>query len=191
MARTKTTERKRVNQSDKPYSCNHCETRFIRKTYLNVHIKKFHERSTSQEQVKSTALVPKNVIKVLNYSDDDWTDPEISLDEPLREQASNTDSELGNSRNEKDCDSVVNDLVVSESDSDLVQENKAKKVESPSDMQIEIEAEEPQDLSKVQKEQEVENTVCIDAIQEKGGWSGGAMVLGKLPVPGRPTIWIQ
>ena len=24
-----------------------------------------------------------------------------------------------------------------------------------------------------------------------GGWLGGAMVLGKLPVPGRPTIWIQ
>ena len=23
-----------------------------------------------------------------------------------------------------------------------------------------------------------------------GGWSGGAMVPGKLPVPGRPTIWI-
>ena len=23
-----------------------------------------------------------------------------------------------------------------------------------------------------------------------GKWSGGAMVLGKLPVPGRPTIWI-
>ena len=26
--------------------------------------------------------------------------------------------------------------------------------------------------------------------QGEGGWSGGAMVLGKLPVPGRPTIWI-
>ena len=25
----------------------------------------------------------------------------------------------------------------------------------------------------------------------KLGWSGGAMVLGKLPVPGRPTIWIK
>ena len=24
----------------------------------------------------------------------------------------------------------------------------------------------------------------------KRGWSDGAMVLGKLPVPGRPTIWI-
>ena len=59
MARTKTTERKRVNQSDKPYSCNHCGTRFIRKTYLNVHIKKFHE-------VKSTALVPENVTEVFN-----------------------------------------------------------------------------------------------------------------------------
>ena len=23
------------------------------------------------------------------------------------------------------------------------------------------------------------------------GWSGGAMVLGKLPVPGRPTIWLM
>ena len=22
------------------------------------------------------------------------------------------------------------------------------------------------------------------------GWWGGAMVLGKLPVPGRPTIWM-
>ena len=22
------------------------------------------------------------------------------------------------------------------------------------------------------------------------GWLGGAMVLGKLPVPGRPTVWI-
>ena len=24
----------------------------------------------------------------------------------------------------------------------------------------------------------------------KWRWSGGAMVLGKLPVPGRPTIWM-
>ena len=23
------------------------------------------------------------------------------------------------------------------------------------------------------------------------GWSGGAKVLGKLPVPGRPTIWLS
>ena len=28
------------------------------------------------------------------------------------------------------------------------------------------------------------------SLWETGGWSGGAMVLGKLPVPGRPTIWI-
>ena len=28
------------------------------------------------------------------------------------------------------------------------------------------------------------------AILLSTGWSGGAMVLGKLPVPGRPTIWI-
>ena len=24
-----------------------------------------------------------------------------------------------------------------------------------------------------------------------GGWSGGAMALGKLPVPGRPTVWMM
>ena len=29
-----------------------------------------------------------------------------------------------------------------------------------------------------------------DILQWKRGWSGGAKVLGKLPVPGRPTIWI-
>ena len=29
---------------------------------------------------------------------------------------------------------------------------------------------------------------CI--FEEFRGWSGGAMVLGNLPVPGRPTIWI-
>ena len=29
---------------------------------------------------------------------------------------------------------------------------------------------------------------CLSQIQR--GWSGGAMVLGKLPVPGRPTIWM-
>ena len=27
-------------------------------------------------------------------------------------------------------------------------------------------------------------------ILNRGGWSGGAMVLGKLPVPGRPTLWM-
>ena len=38
---------------------------------------------------------------------------------------------------------------------------------------------------------------CVYGIQHyghlfKGGWgrSGGAMVLGKIPVPGRPTIWM-
>ena len=27
-------------------------------------------------------------------------------------------------------------------------------------------------------------------ILSSGGWSGGAMALGNLPVPGRPTIWM-
>ena len=27
-------------------------------------------------------------------------------------------------------------------------------------------------------------------LRDDGVWSGGAMVLGKLPVPGRPTIWM-
>ena len=29
--------------------------------------------------------------------------------------------------------------------------------------------------------------ICYTCLR---GWSGGAMVLGKLPVTGRPTIWI-
>ena len=39
------------------------------------------------------------------------------------------------------------------------------------------------------------NFICILLYQcfshFKRGWSGCAMVLGKLPVPGRPTIWIR
>ena len=30
----------------------------------------------------------------------------------------------------------------------------------------------------------------LESFIVRQGWSGGAMVLGKLPVPGRPTIWI-
>ena len=33
-------------------------------------------------------------------------------------------------------------------------------------------------------------TIIIITRHHLRGWSGGAMVLGKLPVPGRPTIWI-
>ena len=38
------------------------------------------------------------------------------------------------------------------------------------------------------------NTACNLLVHfnliPRAGWSGGAMVLGKLPVLGRPTIWI-
>ena len=32
--------------------------------------------------------------------------------------------------------------------------------------------------------------MVLGKLQAPGGWSGGAKVLGKLPVPGRPTIWV-
>ena len=34
------------------------------------------------------------------------------------------------------------------------------------------------------------SSLCLLSSTPVRGWSGGAMVLGKLPVPGRPTIWI-
>ena len=33
-------------------------------------------------------------------------------------------------------------------------------------------------------------SIAVLSFKINGGWSGGAMVLGKLPVPGRPTIRI-
>ena len=33
-------------------------------------------------------------------------------------------------------------------------------------------------------------SVIIAVSLERKGWSGSAMVLGKFPVPGRPTIWV-
>ena len=32
--------------------------------------------------------------------------------------------------------------------------------------------------------------ISLGLLSDSWGWSGGAMVLGKFPVPGRPTIWI-
>ena len=29
-----------------------------------------------------------------------------------------------------------------------------------------------------------------DLVDQRWGWLGGVMVLGNLPVPGRPTIWM-
>ena len=36
----------------------------------------------------------------------------------------------------------------------------------------------------------VHNHVSLIYLPLPGGWSGGAVVLGKHQVPGRPTIWI-
>ena len=35
-----------------------------------------------------------------------------------------------------------------------------------------------------------DSTLAYIGSSFRGGWSGGAMVQCKLPVPGRPTIWI-
>ena len=36
----------------------------------------------------------------------------------------------------------------------------------------------------------LESLLMFESLTKRRGWSGGAMVLGKLPVPGRPTILI-
>ena len=36
----------------------------------------------------------------------------------------------------------------------------------------------------------VNTLFLLFSFNNKGGWSGGAMVLGNLPVPGRPTVWM-
>ena len=37
---------------------------------------------------------------------------------------------------------------------------------------------------------DIRATWNVGASEVCRGWSGGAMVLGKLPLPGRPTIWM-
>ena len=62
MAKTKTTKRKSVQPIDKPFAC-HCGTRFLRQTYLNVHMRKFHPEeipeSKSMPRVGKAELVSK------------------------------------------------------------------------------------------------------------------------------------
>ena len=53
MAKTKTMKRKSIQPVDKPFAC-HCGTRFIRQTYINVHMKKFHP-----EEIPESKSVPR------------------------------------------------------------------------------------------------------------------------------------
>ena len=44
-------------------------------------------------------------------------------------------------------------------------------------------------LGQIEQSRNIDFIIFSDSLSVRG-WSGGAMVLGKLPVPGRPTIWI-
>ena len=40
------------------------------------------------------------------------------------------------------------------------------------------------------RRERIDESKNVQTTPNRWGWSGGAMVLGKLPVPGRPAIWI-
>ena len=115
MAKTKLTKRKLVKKEDKPFAC-HCGTRFIKRVYLNAHIRKFHgtqveipnseQPSTSKaaDHQPSTSKATDN--QNWNLSDlEDWSDPEIELLDPVRDPESEGD-EMEND-NENDTDGEV------------------------------------------------------------------------------------
>ena len=96
MAKTKMTERKRkvVPNKEKPFICGTCGTRFLRRTYLNVHNKKFHANEV--DTVKKNPIptdatgspIPVCVPKPGTSSGkesfllEDWSSPDIELLEP-------------------------------------------------------------------------------------------------------------
>ena len=76
MAKTKVTKRKHVKNEGKPFAC-HCGTRFLKRIYLNAHIKKFH---LEKKEAPSTSIISYEI-----EDDFDWSDPDIELLEPGRE----------------------------------------------------------------------------------------------------------
>lgn len=77
MAKTKITKRKCVEKEEKPFLCK-CGTRFLKRIYLNAHIKKFHAdvQSSSGNTSSELSLVRDN------FEGSDWSDPDIELGEP-------------------------------------------------------------------------------------------------------------
>ena len=129
MAKTKMTERKVkvVQTKDKPFACETCGTRFLRRTYLNVHMKKFHESKEETNKVhesketKTSHESKKETIKDITGSpslspgpstskqDDgflleDWSSPDIQLleEEEASEQEQSGSESVDNCCNEKD-----------------------------------------------------------------------------------------
>lgn len=167
MAKTKTTTRKRVKPADKPFGC-HCGTRFLKRAYLNAHIRRFHSGGDIPAATTSEQIPEKCETEAFSYSDEDWTDPDISLEEPVTQSESS--SELKES-DIKDCDSIEKDLAVSDSDLEEVQnEEDDKKTNSPSDIKTEEECKDAAEISSgVQQEERIKKTEFVQKQKEKSG----------------------
>ena len=65
MVKTKITPRKapakKPQETEKPFSCVTCGTRFMKRAYMNVHIKKFHTGS-SYSKIVSPSTSSKSVV---------------------------------------------------------------------------------------------------------------------------------
>ena len=117
MARTKTTKKKCTQPQDKPFAC-HCGTRFIKRIYLNAHIKKFHldktEDGINNQNVDSENRSSKvmdceesSISSVMNFEleEEDWSDPDIELLEPVfNNKENNLDSNFDVQEQDKNED---------------------------------------------------------------------------------------
>ena len=150
MAKTKTTKRKTVQPVDKPYSC-HCGTRFIRRTYLNVHIKKFHndevvppkvpETKSETPKIPETKSVPPKIPELKSnntnvspnvkpstskaFTLDDLSSPDCEVLEPydIDSDSDNMDCSSGGSSDSKKSD---NEEVV-DNEMELIRGKKKRK----------------------------------------------------------------
>ena len=158
MAKTKTTKRKTVQPVDKPYSC-HCGTRFIRRTYLNVHIKKFHndevvppkvpETKSETPKVPETKSVPPKIPELKSnvspnvkpstskaFTLDDLSSPDCEVLEPydIDSDSDNMDCSSGGSSDSKKSD---NEEVV-DNEMELNRGKEEKRNEEVVDTEIEL-----------------------------------------------------
>ena len=112
MVKTKITPRKapakKPQETEKPFSCGTCGTRFMKRAYMNVHIKKFHtgssdskivSPSTSSKSVVSPSTSLKSVVspsfsspKELDY--EDLSDPEIELLDAKSDESAKSSPEV-------------------------------------------------------------------------------------------------
>lgn len=132
MARTKITKRKHVPTKDKPWICTTCGTRFMKKTYMNVHMKKFHGENVDEKSEPPKKPEPEEKPETPKMKIEKSNEPRPSTSKFTLDDLSSPDCEIldpGDIESSKDSESTDSNSDIESSEESVVEKEEVEKQE--------------------------------------------------------------